>query len=431
MKFLLGLVMTVVASAAAAQVGTPKVPAAGFPAATARPPVPLAIRDAVNKAVDDLFNQVAKEGQTIEIVIDPLIDGITGVETAATRSIAGRVTEIAATRHPSVKVLAFSHDNIERAKFIFIGTFNPINNAGQVSGDRDAFWICFTLVDAKQKVIAARVAGRVTPADIDSTPAPIFASSPVWALDDATLAYIRTCQRSKPGDPVAAEYIDSLEVRAALAVAHAAFDNGRFEDALTKFQRAVELPGGNQSIEVLNGLYLTLMKTGRTQDAMAAFGRLIDAGFERQRLGVMFLFEKGSADFVHDAIANIYPAWLEQIGDHLRAVGICLDIMGHASRTGSERLNIRLTRARAATVRDRLLRTAPQLASRVATFGVGSREVLVGLPVDDEQTALDRRVEFRPHVCAKRTKPARQVAVAPGPVVTHHEPLQSRRGLAS
>src|SRR5215471_1138121 len=130
MKFLLGLVMAVVTTAAVAQ-GAPKTPAAGFPAASARPPTPLAIEDAIIKAADDLFNQVAKEGAPIEIVIDPLIDGITGAETAATRSIDSRISEIAAARHPYIKVLPFTRDNIERAKFVFIGTFNLINNAGQ------------------------------------------------------------------------------------------------------------------------------------------------------------------------------------------------------------------------------------------------------------------------------------------------------------
>src|SRR5215471_1488032 len=110
MKFLLGLIMAVATTAATAQVGTSKAPPAGFPAAVARPPVPLAIQDAIIKAADDLLNQVANQGQPIEIVIDPLIDGITGAETAETRSIGRRVSEIAGARHPHVKVLPFTRD---------------------------------------------------------------------------------------------------------------------------------------------------------------------------------------------------------------------------------------------------------------------------------------------------------------------------------
>jgi len=419
-KFVLGLFMVAVLTThAAAQAGAPKIaaPAAGFPAPTTKPPALLPIEAAVLKAADELFKQVSGERQPIEIVIDPLIDGITGMETAATRSIGHRISEIIAASYPHIKVLPFSRENIGRATFVFIGTFNPINNAGQPAGARDAFWICFALVDAKEKVVAARAAGRADPVGIDSTPSPLFASSPVWALDNATLAYIRTCQRSRPGDPVAPEYVDRLEVKATLIEAHAAFDSGRLSDALTEFRRVAASPGGGEVIDALNGLYLTLMKAGRTQEAMEVFGRLIDAGFRQQRLGVIFLFEARSAEFSHDpAVANVYPAWLERIGDRTRAAGVCLNIIGHASRTGPERLNVRLTRARAATVRHRLLKTAPQLASRVTTGGAGSREVLVGLPVDDAQTALDRRVEFRSNACGKRIKAKRPTVAAVGPL---------------
>jgi len=303
---------------------------------------------------------------------------------------------------------------------VFIGTFNAINNAGQPAGARDAFWICFALVDTKEKVVAARAAGRADPADIDSTPSPLFAASPVWVLDDATLAYIRTCQRTRPGDTVAPDYVDRLEVKATLVEAHAAFDGGRPGEALTGFRQVAASPGGEAMIDALNGLYLTLMKAGRTQEAMEVFGRLIDAGFRQQRLGVIFLFEARSAEFIHDpAVAGVYPAWLQRIGDRARGAGVCLNIIGHASRTGPERLNVRLTRARAATVRDRLLQTTPQLASRATTAGAGSREVLVGLPVDDAQTALDRRVEFRPFACGKPIKAKRHTVAAPPAVAVH------------
>ena len=83
----------------------------------------------------------------------------------------------------------------------------------------------------------------------------------------------------------------------------------------------------------LNGLYLTLMKAGRTQEAMEVFGRLIDAGFRRQRLGVIFLFEARTAEFIRDpGVAAVYPAWLERIGDRTRAAGVCLRIGAAGSR---------------------------------------------------------------------------------------------------
>ncbi|MBO0752755.1 MAG: OmpA family protein, partial [Bradyrhizobiaceae bacterium] len=353
-------------------------------------------------------------------MIDPLIDGITGMETAATRSIGRRIAEIAAASYPDIKVLPFTRENLTRAKFVLIGTFNPINNAGQPAGARDSFWICFALVDVQEKVVGARAVGRAQPAGIDSTPVPVFAASPVWALDNATLAYIRTCQRSKPGDAVDPAYGDRLAVRAILAEAHAAFDSGRLGDAMAEFQRIAVSPGGGEVIDALNGLYLTLMNAGWKEEAMAVFARLIDAGLRQHRLGVTFLFEPGAAVFVRDpAISAVYPAWLERIADRTRAAGVCLRIVGHASRTGPEPRNLRLTQARAAAVRDRLLQSVPQLSSRITAVGAGSSEVLVGLPVDDAQTMLDRRVEFRPDLCSKRIKARRRVVAGAAAAESH------------
>jgi hypothetical protein len=38
------------------------------------------------------------------------------------------------------------------------------------------------------------------------------------------------------------------------------------------------------------------------------------------------------------------------------------------------------------------------------------------MPVDDAQTALDRRVEFRPYACGKRIKPKRHTVASVGPL---------------
>ena len=149
--FLGFLASGITAGAAAREVPSAAAPPAGHPAATPTPPTPLPVEAAILKVANDLFGQIVEAGESIEIVIDPLIDGVTGARTEATQHIGRRIAEIAAERHPRVTVLPFTRDNIARARFVFIGTFNPINNAGQPEGARDAFWICFALVDPKDR----------------------------------------------------------------------------------------------------------------------------------------------------------------------------------------------------------------------------------------------------------------------------------------
>lgn len=407
--------LAVAAAPAAWSQGVPSAappPAAGFPAFSKTPPVPVPVDAALAKAAEDLVKQLPPGDQPIEIVVDPLIDGITGGQTNATRRIGQQFGELLTRASGRIKIIPFTRQNATRARFVLIGTFNTINNAGQPSAQRDAYWMCFSLVDTEKKVVAARAVGRVLPTLIDSTPVGLSAAAPVWALDKATRAYIAACQRAKPGDTISPDYADRVGLDAALSEAEAAFEARRFDEALRLFQEADSLSQGEPKIAVLNGLYLTQMQAGRKADAMGTFARLIDAGIRDQRLGVIMLFKPGSPGFVRDPeVSGVYPEWLDVIAKRTRAANVCLDVVGHASRTGPERINVMVTRGRAHAVRQQLLRGAPDLARNVSATGVGSREVLVGLPVDDAQTAVDRRVEFRPHVCAAPKKPSRRASI--------------------
>jgi outer membrane protein OmpA-like peptidoglycan-associated protein len=78
----------------------------------------------------------------------------------------------------------------------------------------------------------------------------------------------------------------------------------------------------------------------------------------------------------------------------------CLNVVGHTSRTGSVPYNDRLSLQRAAYIKQRLEREAPQLAPRTRAAGMGFRENLVGTGTDDARDALDRRVEFKVIECS-------------------------------
>lgn len=375
----------------------------GFPAASVTPPVPVPVDSAVRRSAEELFSELTKldPANEITVVIDPLIDGITGFETFATRTMNRQLVEIAASSFPRIKVLPLTVESLDRAKYLVIGTFNPINNTGEAAGPRDAFWLCFAAIDLAKKVVVARAVNRALPAGVDSTPAPLFARSPVWSLDQATLAYIRACQRSKPGDPVETAYISGLRLRVANQEGQAALEAGRYDDAQARFAAAAALPGGGDSVATYSGLYLTMSDRGLAGEALQAITRLIDIGLKQDRLGILFLFETGSTAFVADsALSGRYPAWIAALGRQAAETGRCLDIVGHASRTGSEPANVRLSKARADEIVSQIRRASPGLVGRLSSTGKGSIEVLVGLPVDDAQTAIDKRVEIRPMPCA-------------------------------
>ncbi len=400
------LLMAFSLSCAEAQVRPPEPTRAlpGFPAASATPPVPIPVASAVRRSAEELFSEITKLDPAAEItvIIDPLIDGITGFETTATRDMNRQLVEIAASAFPRIKVLPLTVENLDRAKLLIIGTFNPVNNAGEPSGPRDAYWLCFAAIDLAKKIVVARSVNRALPDGVDSTPAPLFARSPVWSLDQATQAYVRACQRSKPGDPVDPAYIASLRLRVANQEGQAALEAGRAEEAQARFEAASALPGGRDSVATYNGLYLSLADRERGAEALQAVTRLIDIGLEQDRLGMLFLFETGSTAFVNDpALAGRYPDWIAALGRRAAETGKCLNIVGHASRTGSEPANVRLSQARAIAIVSQIRRASPDLQERLSASGMGSSQVLVGLPIDDAQTAVDKRVEILPVPCAR------------------------------
>lgn len=370
------------------------------PVAAARAPALVPLEQAFMKAATDLFAKLPASAGEVTVVIDPLIDGVTGIQSAATRGFDRRIAELVAERYPHVKILAFTPDNVAKARFVFIGTFNTINNAGQPGGDRDAFWICFALVEREAKTVYARSVARSTVGNVDIAPAASYADTPVWGLDAATRAYIEACQKSQPGTPVSPAYIDQLGAAARIREAGAAYEAGDHRRARDLYREAQAQPGGDQ-LRVLNGLYLSYAALGETSEADQTFGRMVERGFALGQLGVKFLFEPNSTAFNADRkLSASYPAWLREISARATQAGVCLDVVGHASRTGPEALNDRLSRERAERIVALMAAAAPGMSQRLRPSGVGFREALVGLPRDDASTAVDRRVEFKTAPCA-------------------------------
>lgn len=370
------------------------------PVAATRAPALVPLEQAFTKAATDLFAKVSSGGGEITMVIDPLIDGVTGIQSAATRGFDRRIAELVAQRYPHVKVLAFTPENVAKARFVFIGTFNTINNAGQPGAEKDAFWICFALVEREAKTVYARSVARSVVDNVDIAPAASYSDSPVWGMDAATRAYIEACQKSQPGTPVSPAYIDQLGAAARIREASAAYEAGEHARARDLYREAKEQPGGDQ-LRVLNGLYLSYAALGETSEADQTFGQMVERGFSLGQLGVKFLFEPNSTAFNADRkLSASYPSWLREIAARATKANICLDVVGHASRTGPEALNDRLSRDRAERIAALMATQAPGMSQRLRSSGVGYREALVGLPRDDASTAVDRRVEFKTAPCA-------------------------------
>jgi outer membrane protein OmpA-like peptidoglycan-associated protein len=189
-------------------------------------------------------------------------------------------------------------------------------------------------------------------------------------------------------------YLEQIPTAALLAEAQDAYNAERWDDALKLMATAATRDDGQQ-LRTFNGLYMANMKLGRTAEAEAAFGKIAALGLATSNLAVKILFRPATTDFMGEA--PTYGMWLRQIAKAAQASELCLNVVGHTSKTGTEAGNRTLSLRRAQAMRDRLLREAPALArgQRVRTEGKGWDETLVGTGTDDLRDALDRRVEFK------------------------------------
>lgn len=357
-------------------------------------PTPVPYAEALQRAASDLFGKANLRGDRVELVIDPLIDGASGAQSAATRAMQKTLTEMVQAAYPRFVVQPFSAEVLARDPVVLVGTLTAITNQGG-DGPRDAYRICLTLADLKSRTVVSKGVARSTLDNVDVTPTQYYRDSPVWAKDQATDAYVKTCQGTPLGGTIDPAYVDRLTANALINDAIVEYESQHFREALAFYRTARRLPGGDQH-RVRIGTYLANAKLGRRDDSVEAFGDMVDYGLSTDQLMVKLLFRPGTTQFIDNPqTTEPYPMWLSQIATRARQKGACLEIVGHTSRTGMPHLNERLSVMRAQFIMDLLTTGMPDGRSRMIATGRGFKENLVGTGKDDASDALDRRVEFK------------------------------------
>lgn len=383
-------------------------PGAGYEQPAPPKPSPaLSFEEAISNAANKVFSDALAPSSgltpapTHMLLIDPLMDGLSGIQSRATQSIQAKITEIVRTKFPQFDVQPFSKNNIDKSPLVLIGTFTGVDKDGAPEGERESYRLWLTLLDLRSGKIVAKARSNARSDDVDVTPAPAFRDSPAWARDEAVRSYIDACQRSKVSDPISQEYLDQILASIKITEAIKAYEAGRYRKALDLYIDARALPAGDQ-FRVYEGIYRSNRKLGRRNDAVAAFGDIVEYGLRTGELAVMFLFRPGSSTFGNPEYSWEYPMWLQQIAARTLRREVCLEIVGHTSRTGPEPLNERLSLLRAEYIKRRLQFEEPALGPRMIAYGMGSRENLVGTGTDNTVDALDRRVEFKTLLCGSR-----------------------------
>jgi hypothetical protein len=360
------------------------------------PSSPVPFDQAVLNAGNAVFTAAAAAGGPQRtVVIDPLVNGVTGEQSNSTKTLGVRLAELAQSHYPRLKVLPFNAQTVGTADLVMVGTFTPVNAQNQPAGAREAYRFCLVMADLKAGRTVAKSVARARPEGIDTSPTRVFADSPAWTEDPSIKGYIATCQATKVGDPIPPIYLNGIVTAATLNQAMEAYDAGRYLDALNFYEAARVTPTGDQS-RTWNGLYLSHMKLRQRGPAETAFGDVVDYGFRNNRLGVKLLFRPSSTAFAPQGDdGGIYNMWLRQIASRGARAGACLQVTGHTSASGSPALNQRLSVLRAEYVKTLLEQDSSALRNHVIAAGAGADQPLVGTGADNATDMLDRRVEFK------------------------------------
>jgi outer membrane protein OmpA-like peptidoglycan-associated protein len=373
----------------------------GCAAPPAAPTEDMAFDEAAAAATDKLIAQTQKlpvfmlKLSNRAVVVDPMFDNPSGQQTALTRRLEERVS--ARLRAAQFEVLPFQPAHLGRAHYLLTGTLTRVPTAQ--TGHGVPFQIDLALTDITRGTVLAQSSARARDDQLDTTPTPYYRDSPILVKDAVVDGYIHT-SATAPGQRADPAYFERVSTAATINEATQLYNNDRPREALELYKTALAAPSGAQ-MRTLNGIYLSSLKLGRNSEAEQAFSKVVEHGIANSNLGVKFLFNPNTTEFWSDPkVSGPYPLWLRQIARQSAQAKVCMEVVGHTSRTGSAPYNDKLSEQRATAIRQRLSSEAPELMARTKASGVGFRENIVGTGTDDASDALDRRVEFKIVPCA-------------------------------
>lgn len=324
------------------------------------------------------------------VVLDPTLDAGTGQQTAATQKLDRVATERMTSKFEQIEVLPFRAGNLAKAQYLLTGT---------LTRQQQSYRIALALTDLKSGNVVAQSSAVARGDGVDMSPLPYYRDSPVLVKDKVIEGYVAT-SATPPGGKADPLYLERVATATVINEATTLYNAEKYQEALGQYRSALATPAGEQ-MRVLNGIYLSNVKLGRTAEAEQAFGRVVALGIAYQQLGVKFLFNPGTTDFWSDPkVSGAYGMWLRQIAKEGTTAKVCMDVVGHTSKTGSEPANDALSLRRANTIKQRLAAESAAFAERTKPVGMGFRQNIVGSGTDDAVDALDRRVEFRIVPCA-------------------------------
>lgn len=344
---------------------------------------------------------VAKQRPRRSAVLDQIIDSSSGLHTSLAQRFENGLLQRLNSPNSGMNVALLNVDNHAQAELLVTGTIALESLAGSsVSTTSTPARARVAVIHRKSGKVVAQATALIRNDGFSLTPNQLEQDSPVILLDQVVASQIASVKVPK-GQTADSRYLAQLNASAQISAGAVAYANREFSVAAERFGAALADPSGAQ-LRALTGSYLASVKLNLLDRAEIYFGQMIAFGIREKKLGVKFLFRPGTTDFWQNSeVSGLYRMWLRQLARGVNDARACVELVGHASVTGTESFNDKLSEQRALVVRDRMIQEVRALGSRVSARGVGFREPIVGTGTDDAGDAEDRRVAFTFRDCPK------------------------------
>ncbi len=253
------------------------------------------------------------------------------------------------------------------------------------------------MVESSTGRVLTRISTYLDATQFNAEPTQFFKDAPMYFTDERHRQRVDVMSaQSQPSGSLGS----ALQIQSELSDAIAAYEGNRLPEAEQRFLKVRTLAANHPG--ALTGLYQTYWKLGRKTDAEQAFSDLVGAGVDAGSLSVKLLFKVGGTAFVDSAdLSTQYRLWLKSVGQVASSKDRCVDVTGHASKSGAAEYNDRLSLQRAESIVALIAQTSRDARTRFKSAGRGFQETIVGTGANDATDAIDRRVEFKVRACEK------------------------------
>ncbi|KMY67286.1 hypothetical protein AAU61_10530 [Desulfocarbo indianensis] len=327
-----------------------------------------------------------------KIVFDPFLYVEDGQQPVVNREI-GRTLE--GLLGPEFQLIPLNRRNLGEAELVLTGILNLAR--GQGGSGANTYILECVMINKVDGVVKARV--RVGLANLPLDTFALYKDSPIFLKGWHTRLALTVAQ-TPPNAKADPAYLEALPAKAAFQEGLELYQSKNYLDALNAFQDSLR-ESKQPLMSALGGVFLCTRKLGQPKQANAAFTQLLAKAIEYRRvIDFRLLFSVNSPYFIESQeLVAQYAWWLKELALYAKDAGICLEIVGHSSRSGDSAYNDRLSEQRAKVVQGIMAVTYPDIMKKSSVKGMGFRDNIVGTGADDASDAIDRRVEFKIREC--------------------------------